>query len=124
MRNVCIAKEITLEDAGRLATTAEMAYYGAVTPWWTLNESHLHNSRPPTDPRGGVLYQSDKPLDFLAQAASNPSHYGKYGLRTFLLAYHGCVVVKEGLKAGYPTCLENWDEYEELIDSQKDTPHD
>lgn len=117
-----IKKEITLEDARLLASNAEMTYFGAVTPWWTFQDSHLY--RPtgvPTDPRGGVLYQNDKPLEFLTAAENDPSHYGKYGLRTFLLAYHGCVVVNDGPKAGYPTCLKDWDEYEELLDIEEPT---
>ncbi len=122
MSNCEIKGEITLEDARRLAASAKMSYFGAVTPWWTFQDSHLCNpGGVPTDPRGGVLYQSDKPLEFLAAAENNPCHYGKYGLRTFLLAYHGCVVVKDGPKAGYPTCLKDWDEYEELLAIEEPT---
>ena len=117
--NIRIEKEITLEFVRTVIHKSKTVYYGAQTPWWTLSETDLYKQKSglPCDPRRGVLFQTDKPLEFLASAEKNPNHYGQYGLRTFLLAYHGCVVVKDGPDAGQPTCLDTWEKYDQLITS-------
>lgn len=120
--NIEIAHEFTLEEIHyRIrGSCSRMIFYGANTPWWTTNECDLYETKGghhlPCDPRGGMLFQTDKVDDFLKAAESSPEHYGKYGLRVFLLAYHGCVVAKKENGELWPTCLDNWALYEELID--------
>lgn len=113
-----IDHEITMEEVRRAAQKSGMIFYGANTCWWTTDREHLyrHSSGLPCDPRGGMLFQTDKPEDFLKAAEQNIGYYGKYGLRAFLLAYHGCVVVRDGNKAGLPTCGAEWEDYEKLLD--------
>lgn len=92
-----------------------MIFYGAVTPWWTCKSYDLIKlpSGIPCDPLGGVLFQTNKIEAFMKSATENPSHYGKYGIKTFMLAHHGNVLVKNTKQA---TALKNWDEYNKLID--------
>jgi hypothetical protein len=110
-----IDHEFTLVQITQMARSAKMVFYGVRTPWWTFDPDHLYRrlrSGLPCDPRGGVLWQADKPLRFLGEGVADPSHYGKHGIRAFLLAYHGCVV-----NNGRPTCLRTWEEYNDLIDA-------
>lgn len=95
---------------------AKKVYYGAVTCWWTINPRDLYHGPVPTDPRGGVLFESEDVSGFLAAAAENPSFYGEHGLRTFEAAYHGNVRTEIGL----PTCFRTWPEYDRLVDETSD----
>ena len=111
-----IAKEITFADV--LAGKPTMVFYGATTCWWTHDPkdlSCLPHHGVPCDPRGGVLFETNKPGKFLQDAAKNEKHYGKHGLRAFMLAHHGCVVTDRGA----PTCFATWDEYSDLIDAHE-----
>lgn len=112
-----IAKEISLAKIKEMAAASSLLRYAMHTCWWGMEDAPWYKTSPtgglPCDPRGSVLMQTEKPLDFIAQAEANPSHYGKYGLRTFLLSYHGCVTTDDGR----PTSLEKWAQYEALIDS-------
>lgn len=114
--SVRIDHEVTLPEVAKMAEKTGMIYYGALTPWWSAELPGYRTGGVPCDPRGGVLFETDSPDGFLHTARTSVMHYGKHGLRAFLLAYHGCVVVDGGEKDGYPTCLKNWDEYNNLID--------
>lgn len=96
----------------------KMVFYGANTCWWTADPKDLHKHPTaglPCDPRGGMLMQTKERdgMTFIKSALAVPEHYGKHGIRAFLLAYHGCVKVKE---TGLATCFATWDEYNQLID--------
>lgn len=129
-----IAHEVSLDEAKRRAKRNELLRYGANTCWWGMDDAPWYSTGPsemqiggrtvksdglPCDPRGGMLLQTEKSLDFIASAEENAEHYGKYGVRTFLLALHGCVITDDGR----PTCFESWKEYEALIDAlPKESP--
>lgn len=115
--NIHIDHEVEWDAIEMLAKMLGWIYYGANTPWWTADSANLYRGAHglPCDPRGGMLFQTDKPEDFLKAAKDGIAHYGKHGLRTFLLAYHGCVVAKVNGKR-LPTCLNSWDDYNNLID--------
>lgn len=111
------------------AAKPKMIYYGANTCWWTHRETDLRRTRPqdfevggrrvrgvslPRDPRGGMLFQTDNVEAFLRAAETEPSHYGKHGLRTFMAAHNdNCVVSESDPRA---TCFRGWDDYNRLID--------
>lgn len=64
----------------------------------------------PTDSRGGVLYQNDKPMQWLTAAYKTPKHFGEHGLEAFLKSHHqNC--------GG--NCFPYWREYNDLIDNEK-----
>lgn len=116
MKGIEIAKEITMAEAKELALVSGMIFYGANTCWWTARRIDLYRHPEcglPCDPRCGMLFETNDVLKFFDDAEKNVLHYGKYGLRAFLLAYHGCVVAKE---KDWPTCFSTWDEYNQLID--------
>lgn len=122
-----IAKEKSLDEVTEITKRSGMVFYGAITPWWTCERSDLYDTpssdadlRLPCDPRGGVLFETNRPEDFMKAAVSNPAHYGKHKLRTFLLAYHGCVLVNTIDRGWRPTCLNTWKDYDELIDQLGD----
>ena len=97
--------------------------YGAMTPWWFVGERlpYQNPSGLPSDPRGGLLLQIDKPdgfRKFIQSAVDNPAHYGKHGLQAFALAYHGNLVVAG---TGKPTCLNSWDQYNAVLDGKETT---
>lgn len=113
-----IVKRISLEEikAAKPATI----YYGVNTCWWTHRAEDLRTLPPrepgrsglPCDPRGGVLMMGDA-MDFLANAESQPEHYGRYGMAAFMAAHNdNCVVSVEDHRS---TCLRTWAEYNELI---------
>jgi len=94
-------------------------YYARFTCWWTNNPLDLYShpdSNLPVDPRGSVLFEMSDPLRFLESAEKTPDFYGKYGLRAFMLGYHGCVQVRQEDGRSLPTSLEKWQEYNDLID--------
>lgn len=100
--------------------------YAVHSPWWMIWETadtqppyRVPGGSVPCDPRGSVLLQTDDPHAFIAPAESNPSHYGKHGLRAFVAAYHGNVVVEKGGRF-LPTSLDSWDAYEAAIDAYDD----
>ena len=107
-----ILHEVTLDEVR--ASRPKMIYYGALTCWWATRLPGYRKGSLPSDPRGGVLYQTDKVEGFLKAAEDNPSHYGRHGLRAFLAAFHGVVVTDDGC----PTCLRGWDEYSRLLDEK------
>jgi hypothetical protein len=74
----------------------------------------VHEHRLPCDPRGSVLFQTDDVQGFLNQAASNPEHYGKHGLRAFMAAHHSNC--QRSVNDPRPWSAENWDEYNEALD--------
>ena len=92
-------------------------YYGVRTCWWTHNPLHLSKHQGtglPCDPRGGVLFETDKVEEFLSAAEQSPGHYGRFGLQAFIAAHHlNCVIGKDNPR---PWCFPSWDEYNRLID--------
>lgn len=117
-----IAFEVSLEQVKAQAASTALLRYGANTCWWGMDDAPWYNTETdgsglPCDPRGGMLFETDKPLDFIRAAeqhvAGGGKAYGKYGLRTFLLALHGCVTTDQGK----PTCFQKWAEYEALIEA-------
>ena len=115
---VTIERNITLAEVR--ACKPDMIWYGATTCWWTHDQGDLREAgrlgrhELPSDPRGGVLFQTDKPMDFLAQAEANAEHYGEHGLEAFMAAHHrNC---RRGLR---PWCLRSWQEYGAVLDAEK-----
>lgn len=93
-------------------------FYSLTTTWWTCDRRHLYHKPGlafPCDPRGSVLMECDTAV-FLREAEADPARYGKHGLDALAAAFHGSLVVAAGDKAGYPTCLESWDQVNEAID--------
>jgi len=127
-----IDHEVTMEQVRFVAgQTGGIIYYAIRTPWWTANPNNLYKYKGlPCDPRGSKLMQTSSVLTmgaagtfetgyekFLQKAEKHPNHYGKYGVRTFLLAYHGCVrIIREKDGKSMPTSLNGWIDYEKLLD--------
>lgn len=137
-----IRELISIDDVR--AAKPKMIFYGANTCWWTHDPNHLRVNgrfgppprqdaigssiivpyRPerrtvnpgsiPTDPRGGVLFQTDDIEGFLKSAEANVEHYGKHGLRAFIAAHHANSFLSDADPR--PWCSDNWDEYNDAID--------
>lgn len=133
-----IRQLITIEAI--LIVQPSTIYYGANTCWWTHDSSHLSvtasppaQSVPsgrsliekglgrrvnpgsiPTDPRGGVLFETDDIEGFFASAKANVSFYGKHGLRAFIAAHHLNSFLNHYDQRPY--CSPNWAEYNDAID--------
>ena len=116
MSDITIVKKITLEEVR--AAKPEMIYYGAATCWWTHDPAHLDilPDGIPCDPRGGILFETDKVEDFLKQAEANSEYYGKHGMDAFIAAHHLNCIVRDGPNKGRPSCDVSWDAYNEAID--------
>lgn len=114
---------------GKAFFTGGVVYYGANTCWWTcdpvdlytrkydglrVNGQAIPEGRLPCDPRGGMLLEAHDVNLFFNEAVHNVSHYGKHGIRAFLAAYHGNVVVSE--TDTRPTCFSQWHDYNRLLD--------
>ena len=140
MSMIVIQQNVTLEQVR--AAKPKMIYYGAKTCWWTHDADDLRQatggpddpspmSGPlgpiPTDPRGGVLFETDKPEEFLRNAEAHIAHYGKHGLAAFMAAHHqNCILVQvEGAKAmeaqARRWCMASWQEYNDAIDATERT---
>lgn len=127
-----IEQNITIDQIRALKP--KMIYYGARTCWWTHDAAHLgktpplpENFRPkgatsdfgagiPCDPRGGVLFQTEDVEGFLSQAENNASKYGENGIAAFIASHHlNCKTNK-----GDHTCFTSFQEYNNIINAQKD----
>lgn len=91
-----------------------MIFYGANTCWWTHDPAHLVVRGVPTDPRGGVLFETDDVQGFLDCAEANALHYGKHGIRAFLAAHHMNAI--QSLSNPIPWCDERWQAYNDALD--------
>lgn len=112
---VRIVESVSLED---VSVSASHIWYSSQTCWWTHNEGDLARhpeSELPCDPRGGVLFITDDPVNgFLRAARHNADRYGEFGLRTFMAAHHrNCQRLWKG--AWYPWCFRTWEKYEEIL---------
>jgi len=127
--NITILEEVTIEQIKQ--RKQPMIFYGANTCWWSDDPNHLGQTPPrvlvinnrevqggglPCDPRQGMLMETRTPEEFLRLSEENPSYYGKHGIRAFMAAYHGVVVVLKGGGQRQPWCFTSWDEYNELLD--------
>jgi hypothetical protein len=111
--NLRIGVEVSLDEARARCLESGKVFYAALTcwfGWWPMYTTHS-NICLPCDPRGSVLYESDKVSEFFAAAEARAGFYGEHGLRTFLLAFHGCLVTVDGR----PTSLRRWDSYERVL---------
>jgi len=110
-----IHENVTLDTVKK--KNASKIFYGARTCWWTVDPKDLYTNDAglPVDPLGGVLFETENVRKFLLLAENNTKHYGKFGLRTFLAAYHGNCVVKE---SGLPTSFPEWRFYEAILEYQ------
>jgi hypothetical protein len=93
-------------------------FYGALTCWWS---DHLFYSQSglPVDPRGGVLFETDRVLDFLRTAEDNPGHYGSHKFEAFKAAFHGVIEIRIADGRFLPTCFRTWDQYNKVLDVLK-----
>lgn len=118
-----IIKEVSFDEIMEEAANKTI-FYGAQTCWWSDNPAHLHkkHSGLPCDPQGGVLFQTQDGMakDWLRQAKEQPWHYGVYGIRALMAAYHGCIVDDEG----NPTTVSTWDVVTELLDKYDEKQKD
>ena len=93
-------------------------YYGFNTRWWTHREEDLRTKGRtdlPCDPRGGMLMMAPA-REFLGAAMEHPGQYGKHGLDALIAAHNdNCVLSPFD---GRSTCLESWQEYNDLLDRQ------
>jgi hypothetical protein len=97
--------------------SAEMFRANSSTPDAPLDEyleraRKAHGRGIPTDPRGGVLFQTEDIEGFLQAAIDNQTAYGKHGLRAFIAAHNDNCFLPNGRN----WCSENWDEYNTAID--------
>lgn len=60
----------------------------------------------PLDPTGSPLYMTDNPLDFIKKSEGRPGHFGRHGIKAFLMAHHQNTKV-HGL---------NWNFYNQMLD--------
>ena len=110
---IVIKEYANLNMIKRLAGRSGRLVYAISSCWWFIGDPpYRHRSGLPCGPRGEMLMETDKPLDFINAAEENPEFYGKRGLRTFVAAYHGNVRVAE---TDLPTSLKTWEEYSDLI---------
>mgnify|MGYP001560340548 CR=1 FL=1 len=77
----------------------------------------------PTDPVGGVLFQTDDIDGFIKSAEENFTHYGKHGIRAFMAAHHSnCFVApldRSNLPAIYVMphfASPDWADYNAALD--------
>ena len=117
MENIKINKILlTLEDIEKIANNSNRIVWGALTCWWKIGDPvYTLSNGLPCGPRGEVLFEYDNPIEFIQNARNNVEHYGKYGLKAFLLAYHGQIITKDDL----PTSLDRWEDYNKLIQKWK-----
>ena len=113
-----IRQQITLAQV--IDAEPDTIYYGVNTCWWTHREEDLRakggENGLPCDPRGGMLMMA-KGRDFLEAAIENRAHYGKYGLDALMAAHNdNCIVAPFDARN---TCLETWQEYNDLLDLDK-----
>lgn len=91
------------------------------TPWWSLYEEAwmpYSSGRLPCDPRGSMLMQGEL-AKFWQAALAKQEHYGKHGLAALIAAFQGNVEVQTADGRGWrPTSLNNWDAYNNLLDSE------
>lgn len=114
---IIVVDEFSLDFIKAYAKNADRLVYGFQTPWWKVgNPCYTTIHRLPCGPRSEMLLETDKPLDFIAQAEANPTHYGKHGLRAFVAAYHGNLIVESNKR---PTSFDSWDQYNEAIDGKE-----
>lgn len=120
-------------------------YYATRTCWWTVDGADLYRMEEvvppppagseaaralailhkagrsvpslPCDPRGSVLMMTDDVEGFLRSAEEGADHYGRFGLKAFMSAYHGNVVVGDR-----PTSLETWDLYNDVLSLAGEKP--
>ena len=115
-----IRKQTTLDDVR--ADKPRTIWYSVNTCWWTHRQvdlrQHPRIGLLPCDPRGGMLMMTEPggAEHFLRDVEKNPKHYGKHGLDAFIAAHNDNCVVSE-TDAGN-TCLQTWDEYNDLLDRQ------
>ncbi len=113
-----IYKEVvTLKYLEHYAKTCghNLVCYAINTCWWCLlKDNSYKNEGFPCDPRGSMLMQASIGK-FIENAKSNPEHYGKHGLKTFMAAYEGNVLTDDG----QPTSLTDWRAYNNLIDGHQ-----
>lgn len=68
----------------------------------------------PCDPRGSVLFQTEKVEAFIQTAKEKSAHYGKHGIRAFLAAHHlNCIISSFDPR---PTSGADWQEYNDALD--------
>ena len=115
-----LIQKITLEEIR--ASKPKKIFYGALTCWWTHDPAHLSNTRDfpgmrgdlPCDPRGGMLFETNDVEGFLKAAEDGATHYGEYGILTFLAAHHLNCVDTDGNHWSY----SSWEPYTALLDVQ------
>jgi len=128
---VKIAKPLRLHDLEDIRRQQPaIVFYSAKTCWWTSDPNDLccPHGNPmrtcpagdgdgiPLDPSGSPLFQTDDVEGFLKSAEEAPEHYGRHGLRAFILAYHGNVLSEDGL----PRCSSKWEMYNDLLDYEEE----
>ncbi len=99
----------------------EVVVFGLNTCWWRIKREGVYthpDNNLPCGPRKEMLMECEIG-DFILKAENNPQFYGKHGLKTFMAAYHGNVVLSLN---NYPTSFDNWDKYNQLIDLKNDQP--
>lgn len=73
-----------------------------------------HAHRLPADPRGSVLYETNKVRGFLEAAETHPEFYGRHGLRAFMATHHlNCIL---SLDDPRPWSESKWDAYNDALD--------
>lgn len=110
-----ITNNTSFELIKALAKQSNRLVYAVQSCWWKIGDPiYTHpDGGLPCGPRREMLLETDDPLGFIEQAEKNVEHYGKHGLRAFIAAYHGNVIVYE---TGFPTSFDTWDKYNDIID--------
>lgn len=91
-----------------------LVVFGMHSPWWKVGVPRwrIPGTSIPCDPRGGMLMQSHGLRNFLNDAKTNPAYYGRHGLVAFMAAHDRNLCLRDGRT----TCLQSWDQYNELLD--------
>ena len=108
-----ITNATTLDDLKALPP-GSLVVWAIHTCWWNVPDltSVWYKKEIPVDPRGSPLMEGELGR-FLAYAESNPDHYGKFGLKTLMAAFHGNLLSDNDK----PTSLESWEDYEKLLEN-------
>ncbi len=63
----------------------------------------------PLDPTGCTLYQTDDLMEWINRAEKLPDHFGKHGLKAFMMSHH----------QNCKQCFGRWEDYNNFIDIQE-----
>ena len=116
--SLMVLEMISLDDVRAAQREKDIAiFYSTHTCWWTHDPKDLGVLKDcglPCDSRGAPLYQTEDVEGFLSKAEANPEHYGKHGLRAFMVSHHQNSYLDDGSMRHW--CERSWDDYNAALD--------